>query len=74
MTTLNSKTQTPNWPDLAVDQTAWEMAKAAEGADACLSVIANRAQSIKLALLKRGEDDIEQARLAIAKPSLVSML
>ena len=51
-----------NWPDLTVDKTAWEMAQAAEGADAAFSVIANRAQSMKLALLAQGEDDVEQAR------------
>jgi hypothetical protein len=61
MTTLNNKTQTPNWPDLTVDQTAWEMAKAAEGADACLSVTAQRAQKIKQLLLTRTEDEVKMA-------------
>lgn len=52
----------PKWPDLTVDNTAWEMAKAALGSSAPVSEIAQQAQRNKQALLAQSEDEIERAR------------
>ena len=38
---------TTKWPDLTVDQRAWELAKTACGPDAPLGTIIARAQQIK---------------------------
>jgi hypothetical protein len=57
----NSEPQ-PNWPDLAVDQTAWEMAKLQVRSNATISEIAQRAQANKLTLQTEGEDELEQLR------------
>lgn len=42
------------WPDLSIDQTAWELAECILGKDAAVSALAARAQVIKEAI-KSGE-------------------
>jgi hypothetical protein len=49
-------TRAVDWPDLSVDQRAWEQAKRQAGPNASVSAIAKRAQAIKLSM---NESDVD---------------
>jgi hypothetical protein len=55
-------TKVLGWPDLTMDQAAWDQAKAELGTTASVSDLAQRAQRIKVRLLASSEDEMERER------------
>jgi hypothetical protein len=63
MTSGEQKAKALGWPDLTVDQRAWEQAKAELGTTASVSDLAQRAQRLKARMLASvEEDEMERAR------------